>query len=287
MKKKEKISALVSFFKWFSIYLVIHTLLFLLQKDKILQKTPHPYSLTDAYFYILAKFEIIALLCTYTYYRISPFFQDKSFIFLYIMLIPYILLAMISGNVISMIVLDKLVFKWTFATSLNNFQDSFFPSVIVTFVLTLFFSRTAFLEYKVKIGEKKRGKEDLNSTLNSNTQLNKNKTSRYGLSVKEKENWIIIPYGNIIFISAHQKKSVIHCKDRDYETLKLLKELESKLPEDSFLRIHKSFIVKLSLVSHIQYFLGGSYLAFLKDEDETNLPVGRMYAPELKLKLKI
>jgi len=102
-----------------------------------------------------------------------------------------------------------------------------------------------------------------------------------GLAIREGENHYLIPFGDIVFLSSRGKTTAIHTTDRDFETQKLLKEFESRLPE-SFIRIHKQYIVNLAWLSHIRYRIGGGYNAFLRDSDETNLPVGKQFAPGLK-----
>ncbi|MBL8020909.1 MAG: response regulator transcription factor [Leptospirales bacterium] len=109
----------------------------------------------------------------------------------------------------------------------------------------------------------------------------KSATTNPGLAIREDENHYLIPFNDIIYLSSAGKASAIHTTDRDFETQKLLKDLEARMPE-GFLRIHKQFIVNLAFVSHIRYRVGGGYTAFLKDSDETSLPVGRQFAAALK-----
>lgn len=92
----------------------------------------------------------------------------------------------------------------------------------------------------------------------------------------------LIPWEDIHFISAHNKSVVIHTKEKDFESVKLLKDIEEKLPKQKFLRIHKGFIVNLNYVGSLKYEKGGAYTVQLKNEDETSLPVGRAYAQALK-----
>jgi two-component system response regulator LytT len=92
----------------------------------------------------------------------------------------------------------------------------------------------------------------------------------------------ILPFQDIHFISANNKSSVIHSEHKDYETSKLLKELEEKLPSKQFMRIHKGYLVNLDWVANVRYDKGGAYNIQLKNEDETVLPVGRVYANQLK-----
>ncbi len=73
-----------------------------------------------------------------------------------------------------------------------------------------------------------------------------------------------------------------HTEKKDFDTPRLLQQMEQKLPAGSFMRIHKQFIVNLKYISHFQYYTGGRYLVFLGDSDETALPVSRKYAPLVK-----
>ena len=94
-------------------------------------------------------------------------------------------------------------------------------------------------------------------------------------------------YGDIVYLSSHGRKTLIHTEYKDYETGQLLKEIERKLPREDFIRIHKRFIVNLKYISRLQYYQGGRYLLYLKDEDENTLPVGPTYTNVLKEKLGI
>lgn len=103
-----------------------------------------------------------------------------------------------------------------------------------------------------------------------------------GVSVKEGSKIYFIPYNEIIYISAHEKKCIVHTADKEYSTRKHLKYFSHVLPFPQFVRIHKGYLVNLYAISHIEYFMGGSYLAYLKDSENTNLPVGRTFVPTLK-----
>ncbi|BDA77513.1 DNA-binding response regulator [Leptospira kobayashii] len=92
----------------------------------------------------------------------------------------------------------------------------------------------------------------------------------------------LLSYNEIHFISANNKSSVIHTNAKDYETPKLLKDLEEKLPSKLFIRIHKGYLVNIKYITNLRYDKGGAYLVQLKNEDETVLPVGRSFAGQLK-----
>ena len=107
------------------------------------------------------------------------------------------------------------------------------------------------------------------------------------ISVKEKENYFSVDAERIIYLSAHGKKTVIHTEQRDYEVSQLIKEIESKLDSVNFIRVHKQYILNVNYILRIQYNSGGGYLAYLKDEDENTIPVGRTYISVLKEKMNI
>lgn len=118
-----------------------------------------------------------------------------------------------------------------------------------------------------------------------NKDSNFNSLTKLGLSFKEGDNHYLIGYNDIIYISSQGRHSFIHTRTKVFETVQSLKDINQKLPDDLFIRIHKQYIVNLNYISHVQYLIGGQYAAFLKDAEKTTLTIGRMYAPALKGKL--
>ena len=109
----------------------------------------------------------------------------------------------------------------------------------------------------------------------------------FGLSFKENNRHYIVAFDDLIFLSSNARHTIIHTADRDFETSQMLKELIAKLPDDTFVRIHKQYCVNLKYVSGLEYLIGGQYELTLKDPDITRLPVGQKFSPILKGKLKI
>jgi DNA-binding LytR/AlgR family response regulator len=109
--------------------------------------------------------------------------------------------------------------------------------------------------------------------------------SENGFILRERGKLRILPYDEIIYATSHGKSTVIHTVAGDREAAVMLKDVESRLPSAMFARIHKRYIINLRYVSWIEYYIGGQYLAFLNDEDESSLTVGRTYAPLLKSRL--
>lgn len=72
----------------------------------------------------------------------------------------------------------------------------------------------------------------------------------------------------------------LHVKDSVYPMRITLTRLESLLPQELFIRIHRSLIVNLGSISHIQPTDGGDYRVFLHTGEE--LPLSRRYRDAFK-----
>lgn len=272
-------------FKWFWINSAVTAFFLVLRLPLILEKPPEEGN-QEILRFVLSFFLIASSASTAGAY-FSRYFQDRPFPVFFIITFPFVLAAALTCLLL-WIGLDALFFSSN--PSLDRILKSAIASApmtsLLSFSLTLVFSRIGYLQFRNKllVDEKK---NHLSKTERNADRITVNQSSSdlEALSIKEGENYFLVPYSDLIYLSAHGKTTILHTKTRDYRSTKLLRELEAVLPEDRFLRIHKSFLVYLPMISHIQYFLGGSYLAFLKDEDETNLPVGRAYAPGLKTRM--
>jgi len=76
-------------------------------------------------------------------------------------------------------------------------------------------------------------------------QMASNQTERESLFVKDGHNWIQIKFNDILYIQGEDNYVSIFEKDKRTLTRITLTELQSKLPEDQFLRVHKSYIVAI------------------------------------------
>ena len=93
---------------------------------------------------------------------------------------------------------------------------------------------------------------------------------------------------DIRYIRSQKNKSILYLvDDKELETSQNIRLWQEQLSGLGFAKIHKSYILNLASLSHIEYHMGGSYLAYLKDEDGLTLPVGRKYASFLKEKINI
>lgn len=85
-----------------------------------------------------------------------------------------------------------------------------------------------------------------------------------------------IPHSQILFFEASNKRLNLHMQRREIPFPGTLEKLEQELP-DTFIRVHKSFIVNRMAIREIQY---GQNQVIL--EGDVVIPLSRSYKPVLK-----
>jgi len=91
-----------------------------------------------------------------------------------------------------------------------------------------------------------------------------------------------VKFEDIVYISSHGKKSVLHTVQRDHTAAMTLKTIEAMIPTGLFVRIHKQFIINRLYLKSVKCRSGGYYMAYLKDPDDSMLPVGRKYLRSIR-----
>ncbi|WP_162274096.1 LytR/AlgR family response regulator transcription factor [Leptospira tipperaryensis] len=99
----------------------------------------------------------------------------------------------------------------------------------------------------------------------------------YGTKFKGVDRNVFVTYSNIVYISSNGKHSVLHTVDDGIEVIGTLKDIEPKLSFGKFRRVHKQYIINMEYLAHIEYFSGGSHVAYMKDEEKSQVPVSRIY----------
>ena len=91
---------------------------------------------------------------------------------------------------------------------------------------------------------------------------------------------VAIAIDDIIWIKAEDDYARIHTSARSYLISRTLKDLESRLDPDRFVRLHRSALVQASHIREVAAEGGSRYRVRLSDG--TNVLVSRTRAPELK-----
>lgn len=99
----------------------------------------------------------------------------------------------------------------------------------------------------------------------SNSTVEAEKT----MFVKDGHNWVQIKLSEILYVQAQDNYVNICEKNRSTLTRMTLSELEKKLPEQDFLRVHKSYVIALAKIEKIE-----------KDRimiERVKIPLSRLY----------
>ncbi|MFP3509999.1 LytTR family DNA-binding domain-containing protein [Peribacillus sp. SIMBA_075] len=106
------------------------------------------------------------------------------------------------------------------------------------------------------------------------------------LAVEVEGEILYIHPNDIIYISREDKVSKIVTTEQEYEVKTTVKELEERLREFPFFRIHKSHLVHLDYVKRLTPWFNGAYQLELNGRDEL-LPVSRNYAKAFRATLEL
>lgn len=107
----------------------------------------------------------------------------------------------------------------------------------------------------------------------------KDKDGENTIYVKSDSRLLKLDIRDISFIEALGDYVRLHTKNGKYTVLSTMKAMETKLPKDDFMRIHKSFIVRLDKIIKIE-----RNMVYL---ESTSIPVSRSYKDTLKGRLNL
>ena len=80
------------------------------------------------------------------------------------------------------------------------------------------------------------------------------------VTVKTHDGWTPIPFSNVVYIEAKDKRTYVHTLETSGTHKYSLQEFEYMLPKDSFIRCHRSYIVN---VNHIKEIYPDTHSTFL------------------------
>lgn len=109
-----------------------------------------------------------------------------------------------------------------------------------------------------------------------------NRQSLSFLTGRSELSWCPVPIEEVSHIESMQKKTWFYAKDDAYHSIFSLKDLTYQLPE-SFIRIHRSYIVNISFIEEINRNISSSIELTLKNG--TILPVSQSYSNDVRKKL--
>jgi DNA-binding LytR/AlgR family response regulator len=103
---------------------------------------------------------------------------------------------------------------------------------------------------------------------------------RKRIGIKTEDRIVTICVDEIYFIEGLGKISYIHLRDRKILAKKILGYFEDILPKDTFLRVHKSYILNIEKIEELHPMFKGDYIAKLSNGKE--IPVSRKNVERVK-----
>jgi len=93
---------------------------------------------------------------------------------------------------------------------------------------------------------------------------------------------LLLPYPQILFVEAYEDYSFVHTAQQKYLTSYRLKNLEERLANHGFFRVHRKFLVNLEAVTEIASLPGGQFMLRTQGKTRIELPISRRRIGELK-----
>lgn len=122
--------------------------------------------------------------------------------------------------------------------------------------------------------EPKENTKQLLDTVQNSSLRNERVVVKTGTKIK------IIPVNDIIFLAADDDYVKIHTPEGSFLKNKTMAYFEKLLGEDHFVRVHRSYIVRIDQITRIDPYEKESHLAILKSGEK--IPVSKTGYPKLR-----
>lgn len=100
---------------------------------------------------------------------------------------------------------------------------------------------------------------------------------------KENGNRLLVSFQDIFYVEADAKKVFIYTvAGEKLQVRQTLKELDDRLSQHEFARVHKGYLVNLNHIHEVAPWFSGGYLIKMGPNGETEIPMSRRYAAKLK-----
>jgi len=118
--------------------------------------------------------------------------------------------------------------------------------------------------------------------LESEINTKPNKQAAFALPIKIGDRIRLFDFDDLVYLKAEDKYVRIFLKNGETKlSERSLGKLEEQLP-DSFIRIHRSYIVNRKFILEIQKYFKGNLILTMNDNARTNLKTGNKYVIGLK-----
>lgn len=99
--------------------------------------------------------------------------------------------------------------------------------------------------------------------------------------VKSNSRLVKLKNNEIFYIEALKDYVVIHTEDARYTIHSTMKDIEAKMGKEEFIRVHRSYIVRLDKIASIEY------PNLVLEKDKKVIPIGGSYRDDLNQKIRM
>lgn len=164
-----------------------------------------------------------------------------------------------------------------FTTGFNQFAAKAFELNAVDYILKPYSSERV----HKSIAKLLASKTSLSMQPNLAKAIRPNKTLPPNLCVWSRDRMVVLRPAEIFFAKADENRQTLLQTEQGAMFTKLtLKDLDSMLTEQGFLRTHKSYLVNLTKVREVIPWFNNTYVLALENCSEANIPVARHYIKE-------
>jgi two-component system LytT family response regulator len=197
-------------------------------------------------------------------------------------------LALLKQENADILFLDMKMPELTGMDVLQLRDKKILPAIIFTtayeeYALTAFDSDA--MDYLLKPFDQKRFLKALKKAIDyiAYSELNIEKEKPQVLSIKNGSRTTVIRFQDIDYFLADGPYVRIVTMSKTYLIHKPLYQMEHELPEDIFLRVHRSCILNISSISEVRSLLNGDYIVLMKGGRE--IRASRTYRQNLRAAL--
>ena len=105
------------------------------------------------------------------------------------------------------------------------------------------------------------------------------------LPVQRGDSTFLVPLAEIVYFEAAGKYSYAHTRSKRFLTGFSLGQLEERLDGESFVRVHRSYVVNMDFIRKVMKDRAKGTLIVLADEKESQIKVSDSYLPAVKERL--
>lgn len=130
-----------------------------------------------------------------------------------------------------------------------------------------------FIDYLIKPVSYSRFYRAVDKALRYYSQEDFNNNGEREIFIKKDSSLVKLNMNDITYIEALENYVILYTSDKKFTIHFTMKGIESQLPPDNFIRVHRSYIVNKNLIKTINE----NYLQIMLKDNVIDLPVGRSF----------